>query len=101
MQKHVELLRIQCERETSHHVTLAAPQLGQIGQTVQRLKADRDIALLIAPQWTAQPWFQTLQQGTRKQWYLGTPTTLWQREPHELQYPEWSISAFLVDFRSP
>lgn len=79
-------------------VAVFAPAPNNLGFAVQRLRAERAKALLVAPVWPGQTWFQNLQHAKRAAWDLGSANDVWERKSEQMPYPNWSISLFAADF---
>ncbi len=76
------------------------PAPGDIAGVLQRVRAEGAVALLVAPEWPAQTWFQAMQPAVRARWRLGTANELWQREAQQQPYPSWDLTLFALDYRS-
>lgn len=80
---------------------LYAPAPNDLAFTIQRLRAERAVALVIAPEWPAQSWYQSMLSAVHTQWPLGSANEIWQRSERQQQYPQWQLAVFLVDFCGP
>lgn len=81
------------------HAYLYAPAPNDLAFTIQRLRAERAVALVVAPEWPAQGWYQAMLSAAHTKWPLGVANEMWQRSEQQPQYPHWQLSVFLVDFR--